>query len=119
MLRHFLTAGAVCLLAAGCVAPGYYYDSGYSSSGSSYGSSYDSSSSSSSSDSSSDSYSRDRTYVDRSGNVVSREGRETTVVEPDGDVTVIQRDPDGTRTIVGSDGSVQVRTPDGNCIGDC
>jgi hypothetical protein len=34
-------------------------------------------------------------------------------------VTVVQRDRDGTRTIVGSDGSVQVRTPDGNCIGDC
>lgn len=114
-IKFAIGAGAVCLLSAGCVAPGYYYDSGYSSSGSSYGSS----SSSSSSDSSSDSYSRDRTYVDRSGNVVTRDGRETTVVEPDGDVTVIQRDRDGTRTIVGSDGSVQVRTPDGNCIGDC
>jgi hypothetical protein len=107
-------ACAVCLLLAGCVAPGYYNDSGYSSSGSS-GGSY----SEPSSDSPSYGDSRERSYVDRNGNTVFREPGETTVVEPDGDVTVIQRDRDGTRTIVGSDGSVQVRTPDGNCIGDC
>lgn len=107
-------ACAVCLLLAGCAAPGSYDDSGYSSSGSS-GGSY----SEPSSDSSSYGYSREQSHVDGNGNTVFHKPGETTIVQPDGDVTVIQRDRDGTHTFVGSDGSVQVRTPDGNCIGDC
>ena len=111
-------AGALMLLSAGCVAPGAYYDSGAGSSGG-YSSSGETSSSSSSGGYSGYGYGGETTRVTPDGDIVFRERGETTVVSPEGDVTVTQRDRDGTRTIVGSDGSVRVETPDGNCIGDC
>lgn len=115
-------AGALFLSAAGCVAPGGYYD-GYYDSGAGSSGGYSSSGETSSS-SSSGGYSGygdggESSRVTPDGDIVFRERGETTVVSPNGDVTVTERDRDGTRTIVGSDGSVRVETPDGNCIGDC
>jgi len=103
-MRH-LTAGlCASFLLSGCVAGGYY-DPGYSSA------SGDSPGSSSSSITASTADSSERSYVDRSGNIVFRKPGETTIVRPDGEVTVIQRDPDGTRTTVDSSGNVSVDPP--------
>lgn len=44
---------------------------------------------------------------------VFRKPGETTIVRPNGGVTVIDRDPDGTRTIVNSGGGIQVIPPGG------
>lgn len=46
----------------------------------------------------------------RTGTIVTREPGETTIIRPGGGITVIQRDADGTRTVVGSDG-VRVVAP--------
>lgn len=46
----------------------------------------------------------ERSYVTPRGDIVFTKPRETTIVGRDGGVTVIQRDRDGTRTIVGSNG---------------
>lgn len=46
----------------------------------------------------------ERSYVTPRGDMVFTKPRETTIVGRDGGVTVIQRDRDGTRTIVGSNG---------------
>jgi len=47
---------------------------------------------------------QERSYVTPRGDIVFAKPRETTIVGRDGGVTVIQRDRDGTRTIVGSNG---------------
>lgn len=97
---------------AGCVPSGDYY--GYSPS---YSSSPTSSyGSSSSTPDSSESWSH--TSVRRDGTIVedkgtSSGGRERTVVHPDGSVSIIQRDSDGTRTYVDSNGNVRVDPPHG------
>lgn len=121
MIASAFGAGALFLAAAGCVAPGAYYDSGYYDSGAGSPGGYSSSGETSSSSSSGgySGYDGESSRVTPDGDIVFRERGETTVVSPNGDVTVTQRDRDGTRTIVGSDGSVRVETPDGNCIGDC
>ena len=46
----------------------------------------------------------ERSYITPRGDMVFTKPRETTIVGRDGGVTVIQRDRDGTRTIVGSNG---------------
>ncbi len=104
---HRLGVTLAAILLSGCA--GYAGDSyGYSSDSAGYSSS---SSSSSSSDSDSRGEARESSHVDRRGNIVFRDGNETTVVRPDGGVTIIQRDSDGTRTYVDSDGDVRVKPP--------
>ena len=46
----------------------------------------------------------ERSYVTPRGDMIFAKPRETTIVGRDGGVTVIQRDRDGTRTVVGSNG---------------
>lgn len=54
----------------------------------------------------------ERSYVTPRGDMIFSKPRETTIVDRNGRVTVIQRDRDGTRTIVGS-GGVKVIPPSG------
>lgn len=112
-LTSAVGACVACLLFSGCVALGSHYSGGGGASSSSV------KSPTSSGGDSSNTYNRESSRVAPNGDIVFRDSGEKTVVSPNGDVTVTQRDRDGTRTIVGSDGSVRVETPDGNCIGDC
>ena len=102
MARWTIAGVFTSLLLSGCLAGGYY-DPGYS-----YPASSEASPPSSATTAPE---SKERSYVDRNGNIVFRKPGETTIVEPDGDVKIIQRDPDGTRTTVDSDGNVKVDPP--------
>jgi len=111
--RAGLGSAAVALLVAGCALPYYggYYGGTYG--GTSSG--YSSSASSSTSEPADASATRERSYVvpnkDGSNTILFKKPGETTVVRPDGGVTIIQRDRDGTRTYVDSHGGVKVVPP--------
>lgn len=102
--------GGLAVALVGCAQPciDCYYAPAASSSYSS--SSVPSTTSSTSSNYSSSSTSRVVTNRDGSQSIIFRKSGETTVAGPNG-VTVIQRDPDGTRTIVNSSGGVRVVPP--------
>ncbi len=107
MSKRLLLPCAVCGLLVGC-AP--VSDGGY------YTPSYGSSSSYSSTSEPAPSQTWDHTSVRSDGTIVENKrssdgSSERTIIHPNGGVTIIQRDSDGTKTFVGSDGSVRVEPP--------
>lgn len=109
-LIHKFGAALAAIFLSNCAGyTGDSYGGNYGSSSDSAG--YSSSSSTADSDSGSSGEAPESSHVDRRGNIVFRDGNETTVVHPNGGVTVIQRDSDGTRTYVDSDGGVRVEPP--------
>jgi len=88
MRGWFVTPVMICGVLAGCVAPGdYNYSAPSKSSGSSYNSSPEPAAQ------------------------AEPQRQERTIVHPDGRVTIIQRDPDGTRTYIDSERGVRVVPP--------
>jgi len=94
------TASALALLSGCAVGDG-------AGEGSSYSPSAYSGSSSSATPSASGASSASGTTTSTAG----RQASERTILNRDGSVTIIQRDPDGTRTIVDSKGNVRVDPP--------